>query len=78
MICDSCSDEYEETPGMCLVSAGGWCAPSEQTYTLEIAQDICPDCRARMACIAELGFDPGKNGENLRISLGPIEFRDLQ
>lgn len=71
MIC-ACGDEIVETPSV-IVSAG-WCAPTDVHYALAEPQPMCSDCRARLLFISEIGFDPGKNGENLRVPRGGIKY----
>jgi len=68
----ACGNEIEEHTEA-VTSAGGWCAPSEVLYKIEV-EPMCSDCRTRMMMMAELGIDPGRNGENLRVRRGGIMY----
>ena len=77
--CDSCGDEFEPLPLNApdnLVSASGWCAPSEVVHSMVGNQPVlCLDCEGRLLCIAMIGVDPGRGGENLRVPRGGIQFK---
>jgi hypothetical protein len=68
----ACGDEIVEDPA--VTAPGGWCVPSETLYELEI-EPMCSDCGSRLLFASEFGFDPGKNGENLRVTRGGIKYR---
>lgn len=75
--CENCLESFEDPePGSYLVAPGGWCAPSDQTFSLMTRPVLCPDCDARWTMVMMLGIDPGKNGENLRIPRGSIKFEE--
>jgi hypothetical protein len=76
MNCEHCGDEIPPEPEVpAITAAGGWCALSEIVYRYDaLDRDICGDCKARWAFCMEFGFDPGKNGENLRVTRGGIQY----
>lgn len=57
-----------------IILPGGWCAPSEVLYQLPEPEPMCADCRTRMHMISQLGIDPGKGGENLRVQRGGSRY----
>jgi hypothetical protein len=67
-----CGDPIEENPPS-LIAAGGWCAPTAVTYDLD-NDPMCSDCKARWLMVMELGIDPGRHGENLKIPRGGIQY----
>lgn len=73
MNCSACDDEVQESPKSSLVSGSGWCAPSDSIYEFSLSA-LCNDCRARLLFISALGFDPGRDGENLRVARGGIKY----
>lgn len=58
-----------------VVTAGGWCAPSDTIYDLMKDQPTsCPDCKTRLQMMLLIGIDPGRNGENLKVARGGIHY----
>lgn len=73
MICH-CGNEIDpDPPG--IVTAGGWCAPSELLHDDIPRTPVCSDCDARLLMMMTIGIDPGHNGENLKVSRGGIRYR---
>lgn len=73
-VCSSCGDPIPETPAEVLVVAGGWSMPSETLYAMPTPPPECSDCKSRMLMMLELGIDPGRHGENLRVPRGGIRY----
>lgn len=57
-----------------IVAAGGWCAPSETLHDMPKSEPTCSDCNTRMLMLMTIGIDPGKDGENLRVRRGGIQY----
>lgn len=74
VICDDCGREFTESPDTTIVAAGGWCAPTEIVYQMEDQPVLCGGCKARFLIALELGIDIGRDGENLRVPRGGIQF----
>lgn len=55
-----------------LVAPAGWCAPSGVRYDWPEPAPMCSDCKTRMLMLMEVGIDPGRDGENLRVPRGGI------
>lgn len=66
--CEHCGELIPEEKSPSLIASGGWCIPAEMVYQILALPVLCGDCHARWSVMMELGIDPGKNGENLRIS----------
>lgn len=60
-------------PGPSIVTAGGWCAPSESLQLTEVTP-MCSDCNVRMLMMMTIGIDPGRDGENLKVKRGGITY----
>lgn len=76
-ICSACEDPISpREPATEIVAAGGWCAPSETYATLYSSPPppLCTDCRSRLIFISEIGFDPGRKGENISVRRGGIQY----
>lgn len=68
----ACGEPIVEAPA--VVTAGGWCIPSEVFYQMPQPEPMCSDCKSRLLFASEFGFDPGKNGENIRVKRGGIQY----
>lgn len=74
-VCEcECGRVIERDPPS-LVAPGGWCAPSEVLYDRPEPAPMCSDCKARMLMVMEVGIDPGRDGENLRVPRGGITYK---
>jgi hypothetical protein len=80
MICANCDEEYTPPgPDQMIVASGGFCLPPQSVMdnVPNPTEGWCGDCKARWMMIIELGIDPGKNGENLKVPRGGIKFAEL-
>jgi hypothetical protein len=73
MKCANCGDEIDPNPPS-IVAAGGWCVPTEIYEALPEPLPMCGDCKARMLMVMEVGIDPGRHGENLKVKRGGIKY----
>lgn len=74
--CASCGDEFEPPgPEDMLVASGGFCMPTEIAAALPDPLPECSDCRSRMLMAMMIGIDPGRKGENLRVSRAGVKYR---
>ena len=71
-VCEDCGDEVVP-PTSVITAPGGWCAPADLAY--EVPRPVlCSDCHSRMVMVMEVGIDPGRHGENLRVRRGGVRF----
>lgn len=62
-------------PDAQIDAVGGWCAPAETVYELpSLDGELCADCRARLLFASQMGFDPGRHGENIRVNRGGVKY----
>lgn len=75
LTCSNCDDPIVPLDASnSIVATGGWCAPEGTIYPVVQAPPLCSDCSSRMVFIAEMGFDPGRKGENLKMPRGGFSF----
>jgi len=48
--------------------------PVETLYDMPDPPVLCSDCKARLLMVMELGIDPGRHGENLRVPRGALTY----
>lgn len=73
--CSNCGDDIPTADAPSgLVATGGWCMPSETLYAMPEPDPLCSDCKARLLMVMEVGIDPGRHGENLRMPRGGIQY----
>ena len=73
-VCESCGDRLPDDPPPSCVASGGWCVPVETLYDMPDPPVLCSDCKARLLMVMELGIDPGRHGENLRVPRGALTY----
>lgn len=72
-ICENCGDPVLPVdPSRVITAVGGWCIPAGTEYEMAPRPVLCSDCNSRMLFIAQIGFDPGRKGENLKMSRKPF------
>lgn len=72
----SCGREIvPPSPENTITASGGWCVPSDLLADLhDHLPEQCADCKARFLFALELGFDPGRDGEHLKVDRGGIRY----